>query len=167
MITGKEFIESMGEYEDQKLFSTGNDELDAILEEVYYSGIEDGYDYAQKEFASVRKATKAGKMLAKETIKALESENLSGVINASKRAINIKGSIRNPKTPSAMKGYERVINNTVNNSIKILPKEYRLGAKKTLGDVKKKTLEEAIENDKALAGKTKQQRISALKSLID
>ena len=37
--------------EDQKLFSTGNDELDNLLEEVYYSGIEDGYDYAQKEFA--------------------------------------------------------------------------------------------------------------------
>lgn len=122
----------------------------------------------QKEFASVRKATKAGKMLAKETIKALESENLSGVISASKRAINIKGFIRNPKTPSAMKGYERVINNTANNSIKILPKEYRLEAKKkALGDMKKKTLEEAIENNKALAGKTRQQRISMLKSLID
>ena len=37
--------------EDEKLFSTGNDELDDILEEVYYSGLEDGYDYAQKEFA--------------------------------------------------------------------------------------------------------------------
>ena len=38
--------------ESQKLFSTGNDELDNLLTEVYYSGIEDGYDYAQKEFAS-------------------------------------------------------------------------------------------------------------------
>lgn len=37
--------------EDERLFSTGNDELDEILEEVYYSGIEDGYEYAQKEFA--------------------------------------------------------------------------------------------------------------------
>ncbi len=37
--------------EDEKLFSTGNEELDDILEEVYYSGLEDGYDYAQKEFA--------------------------------------------------------------------------------------------------------------------
>lgn len=36
---------------DERLFSTGNDELDDILEEVYYSGIEDGYDYFQKEFA--------------------------------------------------------------------------------------------------------------------
>ena len=39
--------------EDEKLFSTGDEELDDILEEVYYSGIEDGYDYAQKEFAKV------------------------------------------------------------------------------------------------------------------
>ena len=37
--------------EDERLFSTGNDELDEILEEVYYSGIEDGYDYAQREFS--------------------------------------------------------------------------------------------------------------------
>ena len=40
--------------EDERLFSTGNDELDDILEEVYYSGIEDGYDYAQKEFAELK-----------------------------------------------------------------------------------------------------------------
>lgn len=38
--------------EDEKLFSTGDEELDDILEEVYYSGIEDGYDYAQREFAN-------------------------------------------------------------------------------------------------------------------
>jgi len=48
MITGKQFIES---FEDEKLFSTGDSELDDILEEVYYSGIEDGYDYAQREFS--------------------------------------------------------------------------------------------------------------------
>ena len=36
--------------EDERLFSTGDEELDDILEEVYYSGIEDGYDYFQKEF---------------------------------------------------------------------------------------------------------------------
>ena len=40
-------------YEDEKLFSTGDSELDDILEEVYYSGVEDGYDYAQKEFAII------------------------------------------------------------------------------------------------------------------
>ena len=44
--------------EDEKLFSTGNDELDDILEEVYYSGIEDGYDYAQREFAEHEKKVK-------------------------------------------------------------------------------------------------------------
>ena len=41
--------------EDEKLFSTGDLELDDILEEVYYSGISDGYDYAQREFAEKSK----------------------------------------------------------------------------------------------------------------
>ena len=43
------FIEN--EENEEKLFSTGDDELDDLLEEVYYSGIEDGYDYAQREYA--------------------------------------------------------------------------------------------------------------------
>ena len=37
-------------YEEERLFSTGNSDLNDILEEVYYSGLEDGYDYFQKEF---------------------------------------------------------------------------------------------------------------------
>ncbi len=37
---------------EERIFSTGNSELDDILEEVYCSGIEDGYDYAQKEFTN-------------------------------------------------------------------------------------------------------------------
>ena len=36
-------------YDDEKLFSTGDSELDDLLEEVYYSGLEDGYDYAYEE----------------------------------------------------------------------------------------------------------------------
>ena len=54
MISGKDFAEKCFSQveESEKLFSTGNEELDSILEEVYYSGIEDGYDYAQKEFSS-------------------------------------------------------------------------------------------------------------------
>jgi hypothetical protein len=53
MIKGKEFAEKYFSQteESEKLFSTGDSELDSLLEEVYYSGIEDGYDYAQKEFA--------------------------------------------------------------------------------------------------------------------
>ena len=49
--------------ENEKLFSTGDSELDDILEEVYYSGIEDGYDYAQKEFS---KKSKAASMALRE-----------------------------------------------------------------------------------------------------
>ena len=46
-------IEFRNKYEeDERLFSTGNEDLDILLEEVYYSGIEDGYDYFQKEFTN-------------------------------------------------------------------------------------------------------------------
>ena len=64
MITGKDLYNSY--YKDsEKLFSTGNEDLDDILEEVYYSGIEDGYDYAQKEF---------GEKMSKEDRKALKRD---------------------------------------------------------------------------------------------
>jgi hypothetical protein len=52
--------------EDEKLFSTGNPELDDILEEVYYSGISDGYNYAQREFAEKRETKTKRKELSKE-----------------------------------------------------------------------------------------------------
>jgi hypothetical protein len=95
MIIGKQLFDS---YEDERLFSTGNDELDDILEEVYYSGIEDGYDYAQYEFAetdaegtkwvkelhSPRKLqTKEGAKVAKRRLKnenkANRRENIRGL----------------------------------------------------------------------------------------
>ena len=53
MINGKEFAEKMfSEVEDnnevqEKLYSTGNDELDDLLERAFC----EGYEYAQKEFA--------------------------------------------------------------------------------------------------------------------
>jgi len=68
MIIGRNYYE-----ESQKLFSTGNEDLDAILEEVYYSGIEDGYDYAQKEFAEKTTTRKE----RKELVKAIKKEKLS------------------------------------------------------------------------------------------
>ena len=52
--------------EDERLFSTGDSELDDILEEVYYSGISDGYDYAQKEFA--KKSEEEKKQSRKEAL---------------------------------------------------------------------------------------------------
>lgn len=46
MITGNEFA---------KLFSE-NEELNKLIEKAYSEGVEAGYEYAQKEFASVRSA---------------------------------------------------------------------------------------------------------------
>ena len=57
MIKGSEFVklfsEAEGQEVEEKLFSTGNEELDELLEKVYSEGVNDGYDYAQKEFAEV------------------------------------------------------------------------------------------------------------------
>lgn len=50
--------------ENERLFSTGDTELDDILEEVYYSGLEDGYDYAQREFSN--RKSKAASMALRE-----------------------------------------------------------------------------------------------------
>lgn len=52
MITGRELIEKMysenyDEYEDTRLYSTGDDYLDELLERAFC----EGYEYAQKEFA--------------------------------------------------------------------------------------------------------------------
>ena len=55
MIVHKNYVE------DERLFSTGNSKLDDILTEVYYSGISDGYEYAQKEFGK-KKAKKEDKV---------------------------------------------------------------------------------------------------------
>ena len=53
MITGKELIEKMysenyDEYEDTRLYSTGDDELDDLLEKAFC----EGYEYAQREFGN-------------------------------------------------------------------------------------------------------------------
>lgn len=70
MIIGKNYYE-----ESQKLFSTGDSELDDILEEVYYSGIEDGYDYAQREFAEKTTTREERKRLKRDIKEAGLSKN--------------------------------------------------------------------------------------------
>lgn len=79
MIIGKDLYNSYYE-EDEKLFSTGNEELDDILEEVYYSGIEDGYDYAQREFGEkkISDAEAAGKAVTKAGLATLGAGALVG-----------------------------------------------------------------------------------------
>ena len=53
MIKGNEFVKLFSEVEEQpveeKIFSTGDAELDELLEKVYSAGIEDGYNYAHEE----------------------------------------------------------------------------------------------------------------------
>ena len=44
-------------YEEEKLYSTGNDELDELLERAFC----EGYEYAQREFGNVKRANKVAK----------------------------------------------------------------------------------------------------------
>lgn len=60
--------------DDERLFSTGDSELDDILTEVYYSGIEDGYEYAQREFGK-KQATKEVVDYTEKLIKKATSPN--------------------------------------------------------------------------------------------
>ena len=107
MIIGRNYYE-----ENQKLFSTGNEDLDTILEEVYYSGIEDGYDYAQKEFASARQVKKAIKMGTKnlagirQTTLPFSPERRTAVKKLQDNVLNSKPlqlANRTPKTAAAQK----------------------------------------------------------------
>ncbi len=66
MITGRELIN--GYYEDTKLYSTGDSDLDDLLEKAFC----EGYEYAQREF--VKAAEKEAKMqLAREILEAEEA----------------------------------------------------------------------------------------------
>ena len=91
--------------EDEKLFSTGDEELDDILEEVYYSGIEDGYDYAQKEFAEKSKLDFA----TRQDIKFINKINKK---TGSKSEDNIdiyKKFVDDPKVPEKQKKIYRTL----------------------------------------------------------
>jgi len=86
MIIGRQFAERLysesyyNEYYDERLYSTGNDELDELMERAFC----EGYEYAQREFASARQRKKnaknavgivndavSGNMTAEEANKAL------------------------------------------------------------------------------------------------
>ena len=97
------------DYNNEKLFSTGDDELDDILTEVYYSGLEDGYDYAyeEREYAESKKDDESstgvaaagavsaggvygiGKLRAKNTIKKAAKETRGITEAAGKEARNV------------------------------------------------------------------------------
>ena len=112
--------------EDERLFSTGDSELDEILEEVYYSGISDGYDYAQKEFAKVSNMTKSATEIAKLTAKFMEDGQITPKLKqAIDRSVRIKGGYRLPKTESGKRGLRRVLTNTKNKTIKATLKEQK------------------------------------------
>ena len=96
------------DYDEEKLFSTGDPDLDDILEEVYYSGLEDGYDYAYEEreyaekednesgtgvaaagAASAGGVYGIGKLRSKKVIKKAAEEARSKTAEAGKAAGNI------------------------------------------------------------------------------
>ena len=73
MITGKDLIEKMysenyDEYEDTRLYSTGDSDLDDLLERAFC----EGYEYAQKEYSLKDELKKALKEGDEEKIKRLK-----------------------------------------------------------------------------------------------
>ena len=73
--------------EDEKLFSTGDDELDEILEEVYYSGLEDGYDYAQREFSKRKPLHRSRPFESKILRQVSEAEGRGRIVDDMKRKL--------------------------------------------------------------------------------
>ena len=74
---------------EQKLFSTGDSELDGILEEVYYSGISDGYDYAQREFSGSGVKKQAERNLKKARKDYWVIEQANDAVNSNKNKFNL------------------------------------------------------------------------------
>ena len=84
--------------EDEKLFSTGDSELDDILTEVYYSGLEDGYDYAQREFGEkkISDTEAAGKAVTKAGLATLGAGALTAGLGTAAGAMAIGAKGLNP-----------------------------------------------------------------------
>ncbi len=96
MITGKELVEKMysenyDEYEDTRLYSTGDDYLDELLERAF----SEGYEYAQKEFAAYKSpiSQKQAREIVKEANVAGVKGNSLGVIgkDALRKGANLVG----------------------------------------------------------------------------
>ena len=89
MIIGQEFAKLFSENEElnEKMFSTGNEELDTLLEKVYSEGVEDGYDYAQKELRQVNFSNPDEKMIA---LLAKDEEGLADMKKQYKNALKNK-----------------------------------------------------------------------------
>lgn len=109
----------------EKLFSTGNSELDNLLTEVYYSGIEDGYDYAQKEFAKKEGDSKTevagvvasgagagaligGKLHAKKVTRKAQKEAEGVVSEAEKKAADIVKAVEEKEMKRGPKEIARI-----------------------------------------------------------
>ena len=102
MIIGRQLVED--QYE-EKLYSTGNDELDEMLEKAFC----EGYEYAQKEFATPLKPGMAMKVMPKIPQKAVSvasaNPTSNGVFHLDRIQKYKQGMARNniPTTSSNMK----------------------------------------------------------------
>ena len=88
MITGYELIEKMysenyDEYEDEKLYSTGDDYLDDLLEKAFC----DGYEYAQREFTTLDAAGNVRRNDGSLAMTAQQFNNAPRVVRAGNKAV--------------------------------------------------------------------------------
>lgn len=90
MITGKELVEKMysenNEVQEEKLYSTGNDELDEMLEKAFC----EGYELGQREFGNPQNKAAERRRIMKEGYKSLvRSGELNKVSNNAKDATEL------------------------------------------------------------------------------
>lgn len=141
--------------EGERLFSTGNDELDDILEEVYYSGIEDGYDYAQREFAEKRETQTNNKGLSSRENKAAISTGaitLSAGSLAAEIANEIADKKANKRYKKSLKAIEKNLENAEARTKESVDKEIqnlKKAAREQMEKVPKASPEEVARVEKA------------------
>lgn len=113
---------------DERLFSTGDSNLDDILEEVYYSGVSDGYDYAQYEFSDKKKKEKSNFDLDERMLQKLRNASL-------------KHSKGDKTEEERERDEEDFVNNFNNGSQHFVSRETR------------RSINQALDRDKLLTGK--------------
>lgn len=105
MITGKELIEKMysenEEIQEEKLYSTGDSDLDDLLEKAF----SEGYEYAQKEYGLKDELKKAIKEGDEEKIKRLKRKATAAGVLTGTAAGGITGKIGYKKLKNGIVDY--------------------------------------------------------------
>ena len=92
MITGKELAEKLysENYEDERLYSTGDSDLDDLLERAFC----EGYEYAQKEYTKLNELVGKVKGKVQQAVTQHERNHAAKVIRATRKNAQDSGVIQ-------------------------------------------------------------------------